>query len=309
MAVVDIFSKRQARLRGDVPDVFVYDDMPNPLRVQIWQITERVLGSWLNDRGFNNDRAQISYRYIVRTLRAEYGVFSLSSELLTRHSNEQGELRFHVLNAAPDKFLDAVELIGQELLTRSTEGPPGLNAYMLTTIDELNSRFREKGVGYEFNNGQMMRVDSQLIHAEAVKPALAILTEPAFAGPQDEFLRAYEHYRHGNNKEALADALKAIESVLKVILARRQWPHNPTDPAKKLIDAAFANGLIPSYWQSHFTSLQNMLTASVPTVRNKEGGHGQGGEVKAVPHYLVSYTLHMTAATILFLVNADKALA
>ena len=31
----DIFSKRQKKLRGEVPDVYVYNDLPNPLRQQI----------------------------------------------------------------------------------------------------------------------------------------------------------------------------------------------------------------------------------------------------------------------------------
>ena len=32
MAIFDLFSKRQKALRGDVPDVYTYDDLPNSLR-------------------------------------------------------------------------------------------------------------------------------------------------------------------------------------------------------------------------------------------------------------------------------------
>ena len=38
----NIFSKRQKRLRGEVPDVYQYDVFPNELRVQIVQIWQRV---------------------------------------------------------------------------------------------------------------------------------------------------------------------------------------------------------------------------------------------------------------------------
>lgn len=34
MAILDIFSKRQARLRGEVPDMYRYDEVPQKLRVQ-----------------------------------------------------------------------------------------------------------------------------------------------------------------------------------------------------------------------------------------------------------------------------------
>jgi hypothetical protein len=48
-----------------------------------------------------------------------------------------------------------------------------------------------------------------------------------------------------------------------------------------------------------------MLESAVPTVRNRLGGHGQGREVVDVPAYLVAYVLHMTAATIVFLAEAE----
>jgi hypothetical protein len=33
MSILDIFSKRQKKLRGDVPDVYTYDSIPEPLKV------------------------------------------------------------------------------------------------------------------------------------------------------------------------------------------------------------------------------------------------------------------------------------
>ncbi|NJL59598.1 MAG: hypothetical protein HC887_08105 [Desulfobacteraceae bacterium] len=42
-------------------------------------------------------------------------------------------------------------------------------------IDELNSRFKEHGVGYQYESGELIRVDSQFLHAEAVKPTLNLL--------------------------------------------------------------------------------------------------------------------------------------
>lgn len=95
---------------------------------------------------------------------------------------------------------------------------------------------------------------------------------------------------------------------MKIICSKRGWTFTPNDTAKKLIDVCLANGLIPAYWQSHFTSLRSMLESSVPTVRNKTSGHGQGAVIQDVPDHLASYVLHMTAATILFLVKADEAL-
>lgn len=45
MAIFDLFSKRQKSLRGDVPDVYVYDNLPDALRVQIVHIWTDALGN------------------------------------------------------------------------------------------------------------------------------------------------------------------------------------------------------------------------------------------------------------------------
>lgn len=37
----------------------------------------------------------------------------------------------------------------------------------------------------------------------------------------------------------------------------------------------------------------------VLTIRNKEGGHGQGPELSTVPEHCASYTLHLTASNLL----------
>jgi hypothetical protein len=43
MATIDIFSKRQKKLRGDVPDVYTYDTIPKPLKFQIIYIWKDTL--------------------------------------------------------------------------------------------------------------------------------------------------------------------------------------------------------------------------------------------------------------------------
>src|ERR1700730_9545592 len=49
---------------------------------------------------------------------------------------------------------------------------------------ELNDRFLGAGVGYQFENGQIIRVDSQCVHAEVVKEALRLLCDPEFRGSE-----------------------------------------------------------------------------------------------------------------------------
>jgi hypothetical protein len=212
----------------------------------------------------------------------------------------------------PERVLSVIELSFKfiDLATRSWDYLHRNNYDEIAdeAISELNARFREHGVGYDFVNREIVRVDSQLVHAEVVRPALALLAAPVYKGAQAEFLSAHEHYRHGRMKESLNDALKALESVMKSICIKQGWSYDPNAPASKLIQTVFDRGLIPPFWFSHFSALRTTLETGVPTVRNRLGGHGQGTEVVDVPAFLVAYALHLTASALVFLVEAEKAL-
>ncbi|ENI9948752.1 abortive infection family protein [Escherichia coli] len=174
-------------------------------------------------------------------------------------------------------------------------------------IEELNIRFKEAGLGYQFESGELVKVDSQFIHSDVVKPTLQILGKnKSYNGANDEFLSAHEHYRHQRYKECLNDCLKSFESLMKAIHKKHSWQFNDTDTAKKLINSCLANNLVPEYLQNQFSSIRILLESGIPTIRNKEGGHGQGAEITKVPEYLASYTLHLTATNLLFLAKCEE---
>jgi AbiJ N-terminal domain 4 len=310
VAIIDLFSKRQKRLRGEVADVYIYDKIPDPLRVQIIHIWEDTLGNQAEEeRGYNGVRG--AYEFIVESLCREYGLFKLSDVGGYRNREHRMELfQFLLQEQQAEKVLDVVELSFRFIDYKTRDYyylcRPDASKFADDAISELNTRFREHGIGFQYVDGEIIRVDSELIHAEVVKPALALLHAKEFDGAQAEFLKAHEHYRHGNGKEALAECLKSLESVMKVICAKRKWKHAPQATSSTLIQVCFDNGLIPPFWQSHFSALRSLLESGVPTARNRLGGHGQGGTVVEVPACLVAYVLHMTAASIVFLVEAEQ---
>lgn len=316
MSIFDLFSKRQKALRGDVPDVFTYENLPNALRVQIVHIWTDTLGS---DRDYYDtyghaERVRTAYKFIVDTLCREYGLFKLPTAEKYNERMYLTELANYLLQVDEvEKQLDIVELSFRYIdrLTREYRHLGRSNASECAdeAINELNSRFKEHGIGYQFVEGEIVRVDSELLHVEAVKPALRLLNEKKYKGAQQEFLSAYEHYRHGKNKESLNDCLKSFESTMKAICDKRKWPYQPNDTAKTLIQVCFDNELVPPFWQQQLSSLRSLLESSIPTGRNKLSGHGQGSTPTVVPDYLVAYMLHMTASTLVFLTTAEKELA
>jgi hypothetical protein len=315
MPVFETFAKRQKKLRGDSPDVYTYDSIPKPLRVQIVHIMHETLGDEQDyiGRSYGSNVVQ-AYEIIVAIFRKELGVFVLPHAQRQTSYQYLHELKNYMLNIEDaEHFMSVVELVCRVI--ERTASKPGYRGQgqaakaAQDAIEEINTRFKEHGVGYEYVSGEIFRIDDELVHTEAVKPALAVLRNPRFKGAEDEFLKAYEDYRKGNNKGALTEALKAFESTIKIICEKRGWVYQPADSAKNLLNICFKNGLIPSFYESHFAGLRAVLEAAIPTPRNKLGGHGQGSELTTVPDHLASYVLHMTASTILFLVKSDDALA
>lgn len=312
MSIFDLFSKRQKRLRGDAPDVYTYDSIPHPLRVQIVHIWQDTL---CNSTHYHNGyyKTADAYKLLVDGLCREYGVFKLDDSRSFRERNYMSELTDFFLGVDDtDKVLDVVELSfrGINRLTRDYNYLHRENSSSIAdeAIHELNSRFQEHSIGFQFSENEIIRIDSQLIHSEVVKPALVLLQHKDYMGAQAEFLKAHEHYRHGNSKEALTECLKALESVMKAICTKRQWHFSPNATCNALIQNCFDNGLIPSFWTQQFSSLRSTLESGVPTGRNRLGGHGQGTTIVHVPQHLVGYMLHMTASAIVFLVESELAL-
>ena len=333
MSVVDIFSKRQKRLRGEVPDVYQYDEIPHELRVQIVHIMNDVLGQPIRSSTgirFSDGSAKV-YAFIHETLCREYGIFTLYDE--EADCDFDAVVNFLLQAEETEKAIDVIELFFQhtnqpnpydkQSPLKSLEVPPSneggkkhyqeMVLYMIkkhnqyqSAVNELNHRFCEHGVGYQYESGQVMRVDSQYLHSEAVKPALTMLSNPMYEGANAEFRNAHKHYRAKRYKECLNDCLKAFESCLKAICDKRGWVYGAKDTANRLVDIVFKNELIPNFMQSHFSALRNTLKAGVPTLRNELGGHGQGTQEILVPEHIATYTLHLTASNILFLAQANE---
>lgn len=307
--IIDLFHKRQQKMRGEIPDVYQYEKFPQPLKVQIIHIWEENLGADYKGNGFSpSSPNRRYYEFIHKTLLKELAVFQLIEEKY--HDNPRHSLYITISNyflqeKDVEKSLSVVELVAQVIEVFYQENYQDSKPF----VNELNERFKEHGFGYQYENGRIIRVDSQFIHSETVKPTLIVLSQPMYKGAQEEFLRAHEHYRHQRYQEAMVDCLKAYESTLKIIMKKHKWEYNENDTADALTGKILQKGLVPEYWLQYFKSLKNTLTAGVPTVRNKEAGHGQADELKNIPDYLVSYVLHMTASVILFLVKAEESLS
>lgn len=308
MAVIDLYSKRRNRELYGIPDVYTYHEFSDSFRVQLSMLVDELLGDismYEKCRGPNE-----AYGTIVSMLKKEYGTRWLTSRKFGSDYNQLHD--FIEYEPDIDKCLDAVELSFQvgNFVARNPNYGPRYNADASSnvdaTIDELNARFKEAGYGYEFVELSIMRIDSEFLHAEAVKPAIHLLNADGFEAPRNEFFGAYDHYRHKRYKEALVDAGKCFESTCKVILTANGWTYKTRDGANKLIEILVTEGFLPALHKSQLTALQSLLSSGIPTLRNNLGGHGDGPEVVEVSEDTVAYGLHLTASAVVFLASLQE---
>lgn len=307
MTLPEIYSRRRRREVGRTDDVFIYDEIPPKVRVQIIHILDGALGPYYDEYGNRSD-ASGYYDYVCILLREELGVFSLVSR---GSSNQREELViwFQSENNI-DHVLDFIELTFRVVDRIVRDEPYKFNRMRKSpdeAITELNSRFMEAAIGYQFKDGTIIRVDSELIHKEVVLNALTLTSDDKFSTVNSEYMKAHSHFRHRDYEACLVECAKAFESTLKIIGSTLDWEISDDDSASKLISGAVKAGFIASYLEAGFTSLRSMLESGVPVPRNKEAGHGSGARKRIVASELAAYQLHQTAAAIVFLIDTFRA--
>jgi hypothetical protein len=298
VARIPLYSQRIKESTGTI-DVFQYDEFPAQLRQQCLYVISDVLGK------FDGSGGERTYEAINDALKRGLGIERL--EPLNTH---QGTKFAHfVRKKSHVHALDAIELALRMIdVIGESNATDWRKKAARRAIEDFNAYCRTAGYGYAWTAGQLIRVDSHLLHAESVVPALLFLSDQRYKHADAEFRNAHNHWRNGRGAETLVDCLKAFESTMKIIADKRGWVIASNATAKDLIRAMFDNGLFPPYYQTYLGGLRSVLESGVPTPRNKAGGHGAGVVPPAVPAALVQYVLHQTAATILFLAEAEKSL-
>ncbi len=297
----DLFSRRQRHARGEVPDVYQYTELPSKFRVQAVHIIQELTGQ----TNYIYDERQW-WAVTCQILRKERGTFSLRP---LEASAELEVLNYFIHETNVEYSLDVLELI----FSRLPPIPLSLRHHDPISPDdakaELNARFQEHGIGFQLENDKIVRVDSEFTHAAIIRPALTLLRSAGYSGPNEEFLKAHEHYRNRRYGECLNECLKAFESTMKVICDKRNWQYDPARAtAATLVEKCLANGLVPAFTEGQLTSLRVLLQTGTPTARNKTSGHGQGAVPVPIPSNLAAFGLNTAAANILLLVQADKEL-
>ena len=291
--------------RAGTADVYQYDNVPERTRVQIRQIVEAIFG----DRRKYSQQLRDFRENPFATLVQKTVCHEMGKDNFGHSATHPLDDLLGYLNRAPTPdFLDVLEFCCV-VMTDEETGPMRYTSWGRSTtageaIDDINFRLRDGGVGFQFESGQLVRVDSEFAHAEVIKPAISLLNQEGFEGPQAEFLNAHDHYRAGRYKEAIAEAAKAFESLMKAVCDRKGWEFKKGARATDLLKILRAHKLWPDYLDASFDQLIATLASGLPQVRNEDAAHGQGATPKNVPDYVAAYALHLSAAKMILIAKA-----
>ena len=299
-------------------DVFLYDQLPPFLRKQIARIFSEVIGHYYEATGYGT-RTPPNANHIWDVLAS---IMAMECEAFHDQDigipNKQLLCRAFLLDHSnPYDCLSLIELGCRTIQRLADKGGGfdraperrGAQKSAVGAIDEINERFLENSVGYRFEDGMIIRVDEEFVHAEVTKPALRLLSAPFFVKANEDFREAHKHYREGDYKSCNTAALRCVESTLKAICDDLGWIYQPSHRAAELVKLVVKEGLFPNYLDNGLTAYVAMMKTGVPGVRNSAGAHGSSSTEPSPPRYLSGYALHMTAANVVMLAEARGALA
>lgn len=316
MKVYNLFSKRNKLKSISVDQVLDINHFPQKLKNQVIHILNDYFEA--NSKHTGGVEQYNIYREVVKILNHEYGISITNGNQLIKIFLECKDIYFlYDFIELMFGFIEKLKVPKKRQTTKDRDAVFGAaiinalysdsNELIDESIDELNTRFKENGIGFRYKSGKIIRITDEYTYSEITLPALNLLGSELYEGANAEFLSAFEHYKYGRNKECLNECLKSFESVMKCICEKRKWKFNSQkDTSSKLIEICFAHNLIPDYLQSQFTCLKSLLTSGIPTIRNRESGHGQGKNIKMVDDYIAGYALNLAATNILLLINADR---
>ena len=223
-------------------------------------------------------------RELPHQLKKLYGVDDL--EAFVGEERRKVELEEFVMGAYPTQVLDVIEMFAQ--------GPLEQHADFQA---EINEAFQDERCPWLLCDGSFFQFDSQFLEIHVLHRAHELLGAARFEGALQEFIEARNDLASGDFKSAIHSAAKAFESTLKAIHDRHDGN------AKKLIDDLKGTRFYEDFPSGLISGFGDQVLMSLPNIRNRVGGHGQGETIIEIPRSLAEISLHLAAVFIVFLVK------
>lgn len=180
----------------------------------------------------------------------------------------------------PPRVLDAIEIFYNEVEPQQR----------LPFQAQVNSILDEENYHWRLVDGQFYLMDSSFMNTHVLERVEELMKASKYMGALEEFREARNDLSSGDTKSAIHAACKSFESTLKTILTRDSG--NADVLLREIRDKGFFDDL-PEAVRGPFVE---QLLKSLPMLRNRCGGHGQGSESVSVPAHYAELAVYLAGA-------------
>lgn len=200
-------------------------------------------------------------------------------------------------NVYTPHLFDLVELQYEELSDDIENGKGGFR-------DEINKVLREQDIPWILVDGRLVKIDSKQFEQDLKLKTLGEMKElkdacSLYQGAYDELRKAIDFLGRGDYAEAVINAEKSYESVLKVILGSESETEAANGLTKRLLEAgnlSLPEGLKPEAFQSS-------VLMSLPIIRNKAAAHGSGATGCELSRPMANLAVNLACALNTYLIQ------
>lgn len=146
----------------------------------------------------------------------------------------------------------------------------------ITSVDELNARFREANCPFTYHNGYIQLVEDELTDKEIEEPFWRLVSDEKWKNVDYEMKEAIDR-RDAGKEDAVTYALQALESTIKIISDEKGWTTGREKGALNYIDnlVSSSNGRYIDVWE---VDAMKHLFSTLRNPRSHGAGSGQRPE-------------------------------
>ena len=267
------------------------------LAVELPEVARRKLWSWLDAHNMSfairrdpNDSWIDNSSLLEETLAdlsMEHGWNALPVAPTVQGDPPFSDLRDIFLEGNGAYVFDAIELASSMMEPAQRE----------EFRQKANQIFELHGCPWRLSDGEFFKLDSDFVGARLAMSAHDALAANRFAGAADEYAKARQYLGAGEIRDAINYAGHSFESVMKVLT---NIEHANAD---RLIKGLAGQGFFDDLPEAMRAGFTDQVLKSLPFLRNKLGGHGQGADVLTIPQCYGDLAVQLAAAFHNFLIT------
>ncbi|MGD9637741.1 MAG: AbiJ-NTD4 domain-containing protein [Alphaproteobacteria bacterium] len=289
------FFERRREERGELPTTFTYDELPRKVRNQVIMLWQ--------EAGING------LEEIIKYIRKHIGESVLHEDYKNVKMHYYlGELeQFFLETSNVDYALTVVEEIGKAINNEANKHVYDTQAGRKKSkcknlFSQLNFFLKREGIGWQHNGEMLVKIEDEVFYEEATQKTLGVLRN--FNSAYTDYLNAYKNLKEGDFENAITNACKAMESVIKTRFNQNNITYNETDNLSKLLPLIKDNLNIPPFMEDYLNQITGIIQG-LGTARNKSGAHGKTEGINKPDEVFTKFVINQAACNILFLAEVE----